>query len=105
MTPDRDIPALRELQGRPDIGKIKAAAAKAFPDSGRLARAAAIYLCHRFSGAKLQEIGGLFDITPSGVTQAGKRFDEAMKRDKVLEKKVLEVARKLNLPMAQRRTH
>jgi len=105
MTLDRDIPALRELQGRPDIGKIKAAAVKAFPGSGRMARVAGIYLCHRFSGAKLQEIGDLFDLTPSGVTQAGKRFEEAMKKDKVLEKKVLEVARKLDLSMAQRRTH
>ena len=97
MTPDRDIPALRELQGRPDIGKIKAEAVKAFPGSGRLARAVGIYLCHRFSGAKLQEIGDLFGLTPSGVTQAGKRFEEAMKKDKVLEKKVLEVAKKLDL--------
>ncbi|OQB44935.1 MAG: Transposase IS200 like protein [Synergistetes bacterium ADurb.Bin155] len=106
LAPDRDIPALRELQGRPDIGKIKAAAGEAFPDSGRLARAAGIYLCHRFSGARLQEIGDLFGLSPSGVTQAGKRFDEALKKDKVLEKKVLEVApRKLDLPLAQRRTH
>ena len=96
---------MRELQGRPDIGKIKAAAGEAFPDSGRLARAAGIYLCHRFSGARLQEIGDLFGLSPSGVTQAGKRFDEALKKDKVLEKKVLEVARKLDLPLAQRRTH
>lgn len=62
-----------------------------------MARAAGIYLCHRFSGAKLQKIGDLFGLSPSGVTQAGKRFEEAMKKDKVLEKKVLEVAKKLDL--------
>jgi REP element-mobilizing transposase RayT len=94
---DRDIPALRELTGRPDIMMIKEAVEEAFPGNGRLARAAGIYLCHRFSGAKLKDIGDLYGISESGVTQAGKRFEETMKKDSSLEKRVLEIARKLSL--------
>jgi len=96
-TSDRDIPALRELTRRPDIMMIKEAVEEAFPGNGRLARSAGIYLCHRFSGAKLKDIGDLYGISESGVTQAGKRFEETMKKDSSLEKRVLEIARKLSL--------
>lgn len=94
---ERDIPALRELIPKPDILMIKGAAEESFPKDGRLARAAGIYLCHRFSGAKLQDIGDLYGISQSGVTQASKRFEEVMKNDSALEKRVLEIARKSNL--------
>jgi REP element-mobilizing transposase RayT len=96
-TSDRDIPALRKLTGRPDILMIKLATEEAFPGNGRLARAAGIYLCHRFSGAKLKDIGDLYGISESGVTQAGKRFEETMKKDSSLEKRVLGIAGKLSL--------
>ncbi len=94
---DRDVPALRELKQRPDIKKIKEWSEKAFPGDGRQARAAGIYLCHRFSGVKLKDIGDLYGISESGVTQAGKRFEETMKKDSSLEKRVLEIAGKLGL--------
>lgn len=42
---------------------IKGAAEESFPGDGRLARAAGIYLCHRFSGVKLQDIGDLYGIS------------------------------------------
>ncbi|MCC7575499.1 MAG: transposase [Methanomethylovorans sp.] len=94
---DRDVPALRELTLRPDIAKIREGAEKAFPENGRLARSSGIYLCHRFSGARLKEIGDLYGISLSGVTQAARRFEEAMKKDRGLEKRVLEIAGKQGL--------
>ncbi len=94
---ERDIPALRELTPKPDILMIKGAAEESFSKDGRLARAAGIYLCHRFSGAKLQDIGDLYGISQSGVTQASRRFEEAMKMDRSLEKRVLGIARKSKL--------
>jgi len=94
---DRDVPALRELTLRPDIAKIREEAEKAFPENGRLARSSGIYLCHRFSGVRLKEIGDLYGISLSGVTQAARRFEEAMKKDRALEKMVLEIAGKPGL--------
>ena len=96
-TSDRDIPALRELKQRPDVVTIKEAAEKAFSENCRLARVAGIYLCHHFSGARLKEIGDLYGISQSGVTQAARRFGEAMKKDSAMEKRVLKIADSLGL--------
>jgi len=47
--------------------------------------------------AKLKEVGGLYGASQSGVTQAARRFEEAMKKDSTLEKRVLEIARNSGL--------
>ena len=56
-TLDRDLPALTELKEKPDLKMIHEAALKIFPDDKRSARFAGIYLCHRYSAAKLRAIG------------------------------------------------
>ena len=94
---DRELPALRDLTRGPDIAEIKAVSEETFPKNARLARMAGIYLCWRFSGAKLKEIGKLYGISESGVTQAGKRFEEAMKKDNSLKKRIPEITGGMNL--------
>ena len=94
---DRDLPALRELKERPDPEMISEVACKVFSESKRLGRLAGIYLCHRYSGAKLKEIGGLFLLLDSGVTQASRRFEAVMNGDVQLEKKIEEARRMLDL--------
>jgi len=86
---DRDIPALRELTRRPDIMMIKEAVEEAFPGNGRLARSAGIYHCHRFSGAKLKDIGDLY--AESGVTQASRRLEVMMERDSSADLRLLKM--------------
>lgn len=81
----RDLPALRELTGKISLIEIVKAAKKYFPDKERLAKKLGIYICHRYSGAKLKEIGGLFQLTESGVTRSSKRFEESMRVDKMLK--------------------
>ncbi len=61
----------------------------------RLSWAVDVYLCHRFSGVKLQDIGDLYGISQSGVTQAGRQFEDAPEKGRSLEKRVLEIAREL----------
>ncbi|MDK2846472.1 MAG: REP-associated tyrosine transposase [Synergistales bacterium] len=78
---DRDLPALRDLSRGPEVTEIKALSEDAFPENERLARMAGIYLCWRFSGAKLKEIGGLYGISESGVNRACRRFENMMERD------------------------
>ena len=94
---NRDIPALRELQQRPDIEEIKRASEESFAGRTRVARMAGIYLCHRFSGAKLKDIGNLYGISESGVTQARKRFEDAIEKNDSLKQEVLGMAGRLNL--------
>lgn len=92
---DRDIPALRELKQRPDIFKIREAAEKAFPEDSKLARAAGIYLCHRFSGTRLKEIGDLYGISESGVNRSCGRLESRLGKDRHLEEELLQLAENL----------
>jgi len=92
---DRDLPALRDLSRGPGIEEIKAVSKEAFPENKRLARSVGIYLCRRYSGAKLKEIGALYGISESGVNRACDRFENMMERDKDLRKELKKVAEKL----------
>ncbi len=85
---DRDLPALRGLSRGPGIAGIKVASEEAFPENERLARLAGIYLCWRFSGAKLKEIGTLYGISESGVNRACFRFENMMEREKDLRERL-----------------
>ena len=95
--PDRDLPALRELTGRKSPEEIRDMAVEAFAESGRKARGAGVFLCHRYSGAKLKEIGKLFGFSESGVTQASGRFEDAMGKDSSLGKKIQKIIEKVKL--------
>ena len=96
-SPDRELPALRELKESPRTEQIYEITRKVFVDNFKLARLAGIYLCHRYSGAKLKEIGDLFLLSDSGVTQASRRFETAMKAEVQLGKKVEEIREILDL--------
>jgi chromosomal replication initiation ATPase DnaA len=56
-----------------------------------------IYLSHRYSGMKLKEIGELFCMSESGVTQASRRLEKKIEEDKKLKKKVKSTKSKLKL--------
>lgn len=81
----RDIPALKELTKTSLEGIIKAAEEE-FRAKPALARKAAIYLSHRHSGRSLREIGKVFGIGESAVSQAGSRFESEMKESRILKK-------------------
>lgn len=84
---DRDLPAARLLTTRPSVQAILGAAQEV-SDLGRVRRNAAIYLCHRYSGAGLKEIGERFGIKESAVSQASRRFEQLLERDKELQKRI-----------------
>ena len=89
--PDRDLPALRELKEGPQPKEINEVAQKIFVDNRKLARFAGIYLCHRYSRAKLKEIGDLFLLSESGVNQASRRFEASMKVEAQLREKIEQI--------------
>ncbi len=82
---DRDLPELRSFSKRIELGQIEKAVDSALPSDEKLARQIKLYLCHRYSGRKLREIGKRFDIGLSGVTQASHRMGIKAKKDKKLE--------------------
>lgn len=89
---DRDLPSLRELSRKPSLDEIVQAVRKVFREDVRQATKASVYMCHRFSGAKLKEIGELFRLTNSGVTQASRRFGQEIDCDKRLKEMVKKIA-------------
>jgi len=78
---ERDLPALRQLAARPSVGEILGVVDAVFGPSKKTARQAGMYLCHRYSGEKLREIGKRFAVGPSAVTEASRLFPRRMERD------------------------
>ncbi|MBE0504500.1 MAG: hypothetical protein IBX46_10265 [Desulfuromonadales bacterium] len=56
-----------------------------------------MYLCHKYSGAKLKEIGERFGIGQSAVSPASRRFMVEMVRDQELRSLVDNIEVKLGL--------
>ena len=53
---DRDLPDLKQFYEMPDIEEIIKQAAKVLNEDAALLKRVQIYLCHKFSGQKLEDI-------------------------------------------------
>ena len=93
---DRNLPALRDQRIKPRVDQI-IAAAQAVLGEGKKAKKVAVHLCHRYSGLKLRDIGALFGIKESGVSQASRRLEAEMERDEEVGGIVGSLRQKLNL--------
>ena len=86
--PDRNLPNLKKVAPRVTVEMIRETVREQFADDERLAEKAGIYLCHRYSGARLREIGVHFGIGESAVAQASSRFSQNLVKDGELKKRV-----------------
>lgn len=94
---DRDLPAARELALNPGINDICDKIKSLTSADSAIFRNVTIYLCHKYSGKTLKEIGNYFGIRESSVSQASTRFSGRLDNDKILKKKVDHIQKKLNL--------
>ncbi len=94
---DRDLPDLRQFHEMPDLEEIIKQAAKVLSEDAALLKRIQIYLCHRFSGQKLKDIGVHFGIGVSGVSQSSRRVALQIKDDKKLKKKIDKILTGLDL--------
>jgi len=94
---DRNLPAMTELSRGKTIGEIRATVDREFSNNPSMSRKVALYVCHKYSGVKLKEIGRNFGVGESAVSQTSRRLNEILVRDKHLRKKVDELTRKLFL--------
>lgn len=85
---DRELPALMELIPKKTIKEIINAVDEVFNEEANIAKKAAIYLCHRYSGRKLKEIGSFFNVGESAVSQTSRRFVTKLSGDKKLKKQI-----------------
>lgn len=97
---DRNLPSLRELSKEVLLDKIEAEV-DATLKGARLSRAAKLYLCHRYSGATLKEIGLRHGLGESAVSQASHRFGSRIESDAELKKQISEMAAKIKHPVCR----
>ncbi|MHB8881580.1 MAG: transposase [Thermodesulfovibrionales bacterium] len=93
---ERDIPALRELK-KASLEAIKKAVELKCAEKPHIARRVSIYVSHRYSGRSLQEIGLLFGIGESAVTQASRRFEAELAESRMLKRIISELRTTLTL--------
>jgi chromosomal replication initiation ATPase DnaA len=56
-----------------------------------------IYLCKRYTGMRLREIGTYYNIGESGVSQVCRRMSQIIEKDKKLKRKIDRIIKRLNL--------
>lgn len=93
---DRNVPALRQLN-RPSLDRIVAVIASEPELNEKLRRNVGIYFCHRYSGARLQEIGERFGLSDAAIAQASRRLRIAAEGDENVRAMLQRVAGKLLL--------
>jgi putative transposase len=91
IEPDRNLPALRQFDARLLPEEIDGKVKSIFGDNEKLARNASIHICHKYSGVKLKEIGQYFSVRESAITEASRRFQLRMEKDKELREKIKQV--------------
>ena len=94
---DKELPALKELTERASIQNISDKVESAMGDEQKLARDIKLYLCRRYTGERLKDIGKHFGIGESGVSQAYGRVSQKIFLDTKLKKKVHNIEKNLNL--------
>jgi putative transposase len=92
-----DIPALKSLKSRPSMEQIQKEVASLIGLKPAVKKQVNLYICQRYSGKKLKEIGDHFCIGESGVSQAARRAQARIMVDKEFRNIVAEIGRKLTL--------
>ena len=92
----RDMPAVRHLTQPLQLEKILNAVRETMTDE-KTARKSSIYLAHRYSGARLKELGAYFGLSESGVSQLSRRFESWMDEKDAVKMEVEGIIEKLGL--------
>ena len=95
--PDKELPALKELAKKASMQDIFEEVELVFTEDKVLARNVKMYLCQRYTGKKLKEIGLQFGIGESGVSQACRRVAQRIEKDKKLKKKIVRLEKQIKL--------
>lgn len=94
---DRAVPEIRQFKSFPEPPEIVKAAACVMKDNEKLARQVGMYLCHKYSGKKLREIGEYFGVGETAIAEARRLLIRKMEQDKRLEEEVRQVKSILNI--------
>jgi len=95
--PDKELPALKELVKKASMPYIFEEVELVFTQDKVLARNVKMYLCQKYTGERLKDIGLHFGIGESGVSQASRRMAQKIEKDKKLKKKIAKIEKQINL--------
>lgn len=93
----RSVPEIRQFKAFPEPSEILKAAARVMKGNEKLARQIGMYLCHKYSGKKLREIGELFGVGETAIAEARRLLTRKMEQDKRLGEAVEQVKSILNI--------
>ena len=68
-----------------------------FGKEAALGRSVKMFLCQRYTGEKLKDIGACFGVGESGVSQACRRVKDKIRKDKKLEGKISKIEKKIKV--------
>jgi len=88
---DRAVPGIRQFKSNPEPEEILKAVAVVMGENEKLARQMGMYLCHKYSGKKLREIGILFGVGETAIAEARRLLSRKLEKDKQLCKEVEKV--------------
>ena len=94
---NREIPALRQLRTGPSMEEIVAEVGPVFEYDKALSKRVTLYLCHRYSGLRLREIGEHFGIGESAVSQASRRLAAEIDGNEGLKEMIMSIKKELGL--------
>lgn len=93
---DRNVPAVKGIAGRWTVEQIVAATMAVVDKEENLRRKVCITLCHRYSGAKLKDIGAHFGISDAAVAQTSCRLMKRKVDDEVIRQTLERIVQLLN---------
>ena len=77
----RDVPALSKLKTGPAVEEIISKVESSIQNDEKRARQVSLYLCHRYSGSRLRDLGNHFNVGESGISEASRRFGARLGKD------------------------
>lgn len=93
---DRNLPELRKISRRMSLDEI-IQTGRSHLGEERAADKAIIYLCHKYSGARLKEIGERFGVGESAVSQISKRFGQKINEDGEIKRMIKGLKERLRI--------
>ncbi len=94
--PDKDLPALKALVEKASMQDIFDEVESVFGKEPALGRNVKMFLSQRYTGEKLKDIGTHFGIGESGVSQASRRVNDKIRKEKKFRRKIRKVEKYLN---------
>jgi REP element-mobilizing transposase RayT len=94
---DRSVPELQHFIAKLEPQKITNAVNATMGQNQKQARQVVMYLCHKYSGLKLREIGEKFEVGETAIAEARRLLERKLERDKKLRDEVEKVKKKLKI--------